>query len=126
MRAVLRRYAAESPAIAGGAEGERLSFEGGVLDIMRREFIAADGAGVDLTAAEFALLELFLRRPQRVLSRDEIMNLHKGHDWSPFDRSVDSAIARLRKKVEADAERPKYIKTVRGVGYVFAGDVRRL
>ena len=78
-----------------------------------------------MTTAEFNLLEMFLERPQRVLTRDEIMNLLKGHDWSPFDRSVDSAIARLRRKIEADADQPRHIKTVRGVGYVFASDVRR-
>ena len=60
-----------------------------------------------------------------MLSRDEIMNLLKGHDWSPLDRSVDTLVARLRKKIESDADQPRYVKTVRGVGYVFASDVRR-
>ena len=129
VRAVLRRYGAGgSPEAAWdvpGPIGLQLAFEGGVLDIARREYRTPDGSTVDLTTTEFNLLEMFLLRPQRVLSRDEIMNLLKGHDWNPFDRSVDSAIARLRKKVEADADRPKYVKTVRGVGYVFSGDVRR-
>jgi DNA-binding response OmpR family regulator len=129
VRAVLRRYEA---APAGGpagqsslSAGQRLAFEGGTIDRGRRELVATSGERVELTTMEFNLLELFLERPQRVLTRDEIMNLLKGHDWSPFDRSVDTAVARLRKKVEPDADRPRYIKTVRGVGYVFAGDVRR-
>lgn len=92
----------------------------------RRELMSAEGASIDLTTTEFNLLELFLRHPQRVLSRDEIMNLLKGHDWSAFDRSVDSAIARLRKKIEPDPDRPRHIKTVRSVGYVFSSDVRKI
>ncbi len=130
VKAVLRRYGAETPAAApvGVAEGtgSRLSFAGGVLDMGRRELMSAEGASIDLTTTEFNLLELFLRHPQRVLSRDEIMNLLKGHDWSAFDRSVDSAIARLRKKIEPDPDRPRHIKTVRSVGYVFSSDVRKI
>jgi two-component system, OmpR family, response regulator len=79
---------------------------------------------IDITTAEFNLMELFLRHPQRVLSRDEIMTALKGIDWAPFDRSIDTAIARLRKKIEPDPAAPTFIKTVRGVGYVFAGDAR--
>ena len=61
-----------------------------------------------------------------MLSRDNIMDLLKGHEWSPFDRSIDSLIVRLRKKIEPDPETPRLIKTVRGVGYAFAVDVRKL
>jgi DNA-binding response OmpR family regulator len=61
-----------------------------------------------------------------VLSRDELMDQLKGHDWSPLDRSIDALVARLRKKIEPHSERPMLIKTVRGVGYAFAGTVRRL
>jgi DNA-binding response OmpR family regulator len=71
------------------------------------------------------MLEMFLRRPARVLSRDNIMDLLKGHEWSPYDRSIDSLIVRLRKKIEAEPDTPRLIKTVRGIGYVFAGQVRR-
>jgi len=80
----------------------------------------------DLTTAEFNLLLLLLERPGRVLSRDEIMDLLKGHDWSPVDRSIDALVARLRKKVEPHSERPMLIKTVRGIGYAFSGNVKRL
>jgi two-component system OmpR family response regulator len=127
VHAVIRRAATPppSPERAGGAEGDILSFEGGVLDCQKRTFQAASGEAVPLTAAEFNLLVLFLRNPQRVLTRDAIMNALKGHDWSVFDRSVDAAIARLRKKCEPDPSEPRYIKTVRGAGYVLAAKVAR-
>lgn len=129
VRAVLRRYAgpaavpAASKAIAS-PPGAKLSFEGGVLDLGKRELHGPGGLAIEVTTAEFNLMELFLRHPQRVLTRDEIMTALKGIDWTPFDRSVDSAIARLRKKLEPDPAAPTYIKTVRGVGYVFSGEVR--
>jgi DNA-binding response OmpR family regulator len=131
VKAVLRRYGAlpTGPTVgAGTADGGavRLAFEGGILDGLRREVVSATGALIELTTTEFNLLELFLRHPQRVLSRDEIMTMLKGHDWNAFDRSVDSAIARLRKKIEPDADRPRHIKTVRNVGYVFSSDVRKV
>ena len=130
VKAVLRRYGADTPASGstGAVEvtGTRLAFEGGVLDGVRRELLSSTGASIELTTTEFNLLALFLRHPQRVLSRDEIMNLLKGHDWSAYDRSVDSAIARLRKKIEPDPDRPRHIKTVRSVGYVFSSDVRKI
>ena len=130
VRAVLRRYGAgascEAGSIVSGPNGLRLAFQGAILDVARREVVLDSGAMIDLTTTEFNLLELFLRHPQRVLTRDEIMNLLKGQDWSAFDRSVDSAIARLRKKIEPDVDRPRHIKTVRSVGYVFSSDVRRV
>ena len=129
VKAVLRRYEAlpqrDNSTPATPDRSGQLAFEGGTLDPARREFTSTAGDLVELTTAEFNLLELFLERPQRVLTRDEIMNMLKGHDWNPFDRSVDSAIARLRKKIEPDEEMPKYIKTVRGIGYVFTGNVHR-
>jgi DNA-binding response OmpR family regulator len=79
-----------------------------------------------LTTAEFNLLEIFLKRPHRVLSRDNIMDLLKGHEWSPLDRSIDALIGRLRKKIEADVDHPRLIKTVRGVGYAFTADAKRV
>ena len=129
VRAVLRRYGAGSPFECAGVaapNGLRLAFQGGVLDVARREVTSDSGGLIDLTTTEFNLLELFLRHPQRVLTRDEIMNLLKGQDWSAFDRSVDSAIARLRKKIEPDVDRPRHIKTVRSVGYVFSSEVRKV
>jgi DNA-binding response OmpR family regulator len=130
VRAVLRRYesgAKSAPQAAGpgGPQGERFRLEGWVLDIAARELRAADGTAQALTTAEFNMLEMFVRRPGRVLSRDNIMDLLKGHEWSPFDRSIDSLIVRLRRKIEPEPDAPRLIKTVRGVGYVLAADVQR-
>jgi DNA-binding response OmpR family regulator len=130
VRAVLRRYAATAPengeaSPATGKKAARYRFDGWMLDKSRRELTRADGSGCELTTAEFNLLEIFVQRPGRVLSRDNIMDLLKGTDWSPLDRTVDNLIARLRKKLEADPNTPRLIKTVRGIGYVFTPDVSR-
>ena len=122
VRAVLRR---SSTATIHEPSGQRFRFECWVLDVNRRELSRANGQTLDLTTSEFNLLEAFVKRPHRVLSRDDIMDLLKGQDWSPLDRSIDNLIARLRKKVEADPDHPRLIKTVRGVGYTFAANVER-
>lgn len=127
VRAVLRRHEPARRENAGSRGHERFTFGTWTLDTTSRELRRAETAGTvrELTTGEFNLLEMFVRRPQRVLTRDEIMDLLKGHEWSPVDRSIDALVGRLRKKIEADLETPQYIKTVRGVGYVFAADVRR-
>ena len=128
IRSVLHRCELERrPAVtdAGCAPKMGYAFECGILDMGRRELIAA-GAPVALTEAEFTLLATFLTHPARVLSRDEIMRSFKGQPWSPMDRTIDGHIARLRKKIEPDSNDPRLIKSVRGVGYVFTGDVRRV
>jgi len=123
VRAVLRRSTAVND--AAPASPERFSFEGWVFDIGRRSLIKQSGEPQELTTGEFNLLEAFVRRPHRVLSRDAIMDLLKGQNWSPLDRSIDNLIARLRKKVELDHDHPRLIKTVRSIGYVFAVDTQR-
>lgn len=137
VRAVLRRYApgescreAEATAATGlrpaaSAGEERLAFDGWLLNVPRRELRSAQGEVRELTTAEFDLLLMFAKRPGRVLSRDNIMDLLKGHEWSPMDRSIDSLVARLRKKIERDGDAPQLVKTVRGVGYVFTPAVAR-
>jgi len=124
VRAVLRRYAPTPPAVA--AASERYAFADMVLDVSRRELARGAGSLQDLTTAEFNLLEIFVKRPHRVLSRDNIMDLLKGHAWSPVDRSIDALVGRLRKKIEPNPDEPRLIKTVRGVGYAFTADARRL
>jgi two-component system OmpR family response regulator len=127
VRAVLRRYAGAETTAASGAKAEdeeRYTFEAYLLDVGRRE-LTCDGKPCELTTAEFNLLHVFVRRPRRVLSRDNIMDMLKGHEWSPLDRSIDSLVGRLRRRIEADSNNPQLIKTVRGVGYVFTADVAR-
>jgi len=133
VRAVLRRYetgatgaASHGPATSAAPQDEQYAFEGWTLDLKRRKLVAVDGTAQDLTTAEFNLLEMFVRRPHRVLSRDTIMDLLKGHDWSPFDRSIDALVVRLRRKIEQTPDTPQIGKTVRGVGYGLACDVRKI
>ncbi|CAN0605007.1 unnamed protein product [Ectocarpus sp. 12 AP-2014] len=85
-----------------------------------------DGQECGLTSGDYKLLSVFMERPKRVLSRDQLMDLIGGQGWSPMDRTVDNQIARLRKKIERDPSDPKLIKTVRGVGYTFACDVKEV
>ena len=124
VRAVLRRYQQDKQASIAPTE-QRYQFAGYALCPQRRDLTNAAGATIELTTAEFNMLEMFVTRPTRVLSRDNIMDILKGHDWSPLDRSIDTLIARLRKKIEPDPDHPRLIKTVRSVGYVFAADVEK-
>lgn len=120
---VLRRYKREE-GMPKAREGRRHAFDRGVLDSAKREVRKADGTVLDLTDREFDLLELFLKHPARVLSRDEILRRLQGREWSPLDRTIDGHVARLRRKIEPAGEAPTLIKSVRGVGYVFTGDVK--
>ncbi len=127
IRAVLRRSvpASEPDAEASDAvmKSGRLAFAGWTLDPRRRELRDARGAEVELTTGEFNLLLAFLQSPNRPLNRDQLMDKLRGQDWSPFDRSIDTQVGRLRKKIEADPKNPSLIKTVRGIGYVFTPEV---
>lgn len=124
VRAVLRRaQSAERSERASAASGRRAVFaDGFVLDCVRRAVTNSAGAAIVLTAAEFNLLQAFLERPNRVLSRDAIADLTKREDWEAFDRSIDTQISRLRKKLE-EGGGDGVIQTVRGEGYMFAGAV---
>jgi len=97
----------------------RVPVGSGSLDLGARALFDADGAEVPLTAMEFDLLRVFVERPRQVLSRDQLLSLTRNREWEPFDRSIDIRIARLRRKIEPDPERPQTIRTVRGAGYMF-------
>lgn len=126
VRAVLRRRDAGTASTpAAQAKHELYNFGSWTLDITSRELRDSAGGTRDLTTGEFNLLEIFVRRPHRVLSRDEIMDLLKGHDYSPLDRSIDALVSRLRKKIDDDGSKSPQIKSVRGIGYMLAVDVRR-
>ena len=79
----------------------------------------ADKKEIKITSMEYDLLKAFVENPNRVLTRDNILEMAHNRDWDPFDRSIDIRIARLRKKIETDPEKPQVIKTVRGAGYMF-------
>ena len=123
VRSVLRRAeekaAPRSQATADGESTQVYRFAGWRFDLGRRELHDAEDRLVPLTTGEFDLLSAFVNHPNRPLNRDQIMDFARNRDWTPFDRSIDTQIGRLRKKIEADPGDPELIKTVRGVGYVF-------
>ena len=130
IRTVLRRAQADIPAPAplsatASSESEALHFQGWTMDLLRRELRKPDGGVATLTSAEFELLRVFATHPNRVLNRDQLMELVKGREWEAYDRAVDTMIVRLRKKIESDPGEPALIKTVRGAGYVFAVPVTK-
>lgn len=84
----------------------------------------SDGTSVELTGIERQLFEMFADQPGRVFTRDDISQALHGRDWSPFDRTIDVHVARLRRKLEPPGEAPTLIRSVRGVGYVFSGEIR--
>ncbi|MYM64729.1 response regulator [Pseudomaricurvus sp. HS19] len=122
IKAVLRRAESRVEEVQPSALAKRC-FDRWCLDNLQRQLVRDDGLLVPLSTAEFKLLDVFLQNPQRVLSRDELLNLTKGRDAEPFDRSVDNQVSRLRRKIEADAQNPALIKTVWGGGYLFAAAV---
>jgi two-component system torCAD operon response regulator TorR len=98
-------------------------FEGWTLHTGRRQLTDPNGAAVPLTTGEFNLLAVLVGQPQRVFSRDRLLDAVSNREWAPSDRSVDVLIGRLRKKIEADPTQPRLLVTVRNVGYVFTPDV---
>lgn len=119
IKAVLRRSG--QGARAGG--GTVLGFDGWKLDLTKRELMSPKGELVDLTGGEFDLLVAFAEHPQRTLSREQLLDLTRGRLGSPYDRSIDIQVSRLRQKMGEDAKEPKLIKTVRSVGYIFSTKV---
>src|SRR5215467_2886467 len=122
VRAVLRRVGPPLGSPLAGTS-RMLEFAGWRLDVTRRQLFSPTGALVPLRAAEFDLLLALAERPQRVLSRDQLLDLSRGRAATAFDRSVDVQISRLRHKLEVDPKEPDLIKTVRSGGYVFAATV---
>ncbi|MBL8569477.1 MAG: response regulator transcription factor [Phreatobacter sp.] len=103
----------------------RYRFEGWTVDPLRRDLINPAGIAIDLTSGEFDLLLALVEAPQRVLSRDYLLDASKNRISTGFDRSIDVQMSRLRKKLGAGDETSSMIKTVRGIGYMFAPPVRR-
>jgi two-component system, OmpR family, response regulator len=123
IRAVLRR-GQRDPAAAIPRAG-RYRFDRWLLDAGARELVDADGVTVPLSTGEYDLLIALIEHPQRVLSRDQLLDLARGRSAAAFDRSVDTQVSRLRKKLETDPADPKIIKTVWGGGYILTTPVSR-
>ncbi len=126
--AVLRRTAliaraASGAHLAADTPAERLHFEGWTLDAAARCLVDPSGAEVPLTTGEFELLVTFVRHAGRVLSRDFLLEQTRGREAGPFDRTIDVQVGRLRKKLEIHPEDPKFIKSVRGAGYILVPPV---
>ncbi len=128
IKAVMRRLAPDegAPPGAAGAPAPRVStmrFAAWELDTAARRLNDAQGREVSLTTGEFDLLCAFARHPGRVLSRDFLLEHTRGREAGPFDRTIDVQVGRLRRKLEADAEHPQIIKSVRGAGYILVPPV---
>jgi two-component system OmpR family response regulator len=123
VRAVLRRSMAAKVRSRKGERRIRYRFAGWELDMRTRRLTSPSGNTTALTAGEFNLLTAFLRAPQQILSREQLLAATRVHDEEVFDRSVDIQILRLRRKLEANPSHPQLIKTERGTGYMFAAEV---
>lgn len=124
VRALLRR--ANAPADTNGMQAGRvLKFVGWSLDTLRRELTSPANAIVDLSSGEYDLLVAFVEHPQRVLSRDQLLDLAKNRIAGELDRSIDVQVSRLRRKLDSDPTAAPLVKTVRGAGYVFTAPVER-
>ena len=123
IRAVLRRRT-ERPG-AEGPIGATCEFTGWRLDLVRRELRSPQGVVVNLSSGEFSMLRAFVERPQRVLTRDRLLDLARGPDTEAYDRAIDVQISRLRKKLDDGAGGQELIRTIRNEGYMFTAKVKR-
>ncbi len=115
LRALLRR---SQPAPAREISSPAIQFGPFVLDVAAHRLLR-DGLDIHLSGAEFDLLRVLVERPNRVVSRDDLVTLLKGFDRDPFDRSIDIRVVRLRRKIETNPSEPAYVRTIRGEGYLF-------
>ena len=106
------------------AQQPNIQFNGWTLNKNKRQLMTADNMTVPLSAAEYELLIAFLEHPQRILTRDQLLDITKGRQAIPFDRTIDVQVARLRKKIEKDPKNPTIIITVRGGGYQFTASIK--
>ena len=120
IKAVLRRQAPQVPGAPGG-EDEEVSFGEFVLSLATRELRRGEEVHM-LTTGEFAVLKALVQHPREPLTRDKLMQLARGREWDALERSIDVQISRLRRMLEPDPSKPRYIQTVWGVGYVFVPD----
>lgn len=120
IRAVLRRVTTRAAVEPEAASADRIRVDGWVLDLAHREVYAPCGAAAGLTSKEFDVVAALARRPGRVLSRDQLLDLVANRSWTPSDRSVDVLVGKVRRKIGDEGPNHRVIRTVRGIGYVFA------
>ncbi|MCL1056532.1 two-component system response regulator OmpR [Shewanella gelidimarina] len=120
IKAVMRRQTPEVPG-APTQQEEEITFGEFSLNLATREMHHGEEA-IALTSGEFAVLKVLVSHPREPLSRDKLMNLARGRDYSALERSIDVQVSRLRRLIETDAASPRYIQTVWGLGYVFVPD----
>jgi two-component system OmpR family response regulator len=125
VKAVLRRTAAAAGAPKSDAARPLLCFAGWRLDVVRRELRSSDNALVLLSGGEFDLLLAFVEHPQRVLTREQLIDFARGSTHIAYDRSIDVQVSRLRSKLEQDPKNPAIIRTIRSSGYMFVSEVVR-
>jgi len=123
INSVLRRARSLPESVAQTEPKGELHFAGRTLDTVARHLISAEGIVIPLSGGEYRLLRVFLERPNRVMSRDQLLELVSGKEGGPFDRSIDVQVGRLRKRLGDDSREPRLIKTVRSAGYVFTANV---
>jgi two-component system OmpR family response regulator len=123
IRAVMRRR--QERRVSDGPIGATCEFGGWRLDLVRRELRSPQGVVVNLSSGEFSLLRAFVERPQRVLTRDRLLDLARGPDTEAYDRAIDVQISRLRKKLDDGSGALELIRTVRNEGYMFTAKVVR-
>ena len=123
VKSVMRRYR-RAPAAPADGVPQRVHIPGFEVDLASRRLFRADGEELILTRMEFELLQVFVEHPNRVLSRDQLLNMTQNRDWDPYDRSIDIRVARLRRKLDDRPDSTQLIRTVRGEGYMFVPDAR--
>ena len=123
VRAVLRRR--QEPRVVEDHHGGVLEFAGWRLDLVRRELRTPQGVVINLSSGEFSLLRALVERPQRVLTRDQLLDFARGPETEAYDRAIDVQISRLRKKLDDGAGGQELIRTIRNEGYMFSAKVVR-
>ncbi|KQZ50003.1 two-component system response regulator [Rhizobium sp. Root149] len=122
VRSILRRRKPAEPAQSHADPGQTLEFDGWRLEIHRRRLLNPDQQEIELTTGEFDMLTVMIRNAGRVLTREMLMDQTRGRQFDAYDRAIDAQIARLRKKIEPNPAQPTFIRSVRGVGYIFTGE----
>ena len=119
LKSVMRRMQAQPATPPSGQGQQRIAVGRCQLDLASHQLFDGVGEEVPITTMEYELLKTFVEHPNKVLTRDQILTLTRNREWEPFDRSIDIRIARLRRKIEVDPDKPQAIRTVRGAGYMF-------